>query len=154
MWRELTERDIRDALSDREVESYARAAAGPEWDPEAAARILAKTADTVRGYIATAPRRVAMGPGRTLPESLAGPAADHAAVTLLRRIPKEIRKERLDARAEALELFKAVAKGEVSVEDWAPEGGAAPSGAARRVSALASPRSRQRAGAAQLEGTP
>ena len=30
MWRELTEQDLRDALSDREVESYTRAAAGPE----------------------------------------------------------------------------------------------------------------------------
>ncbi len=152
MWRELTERDIRDALSDREVESYARAAAGPEWDPEAAARICGKTADTVRGYIATSPRRVAMGPGRTLPPSLIGPAADHAAVTLLRRIPKEIRKERLDARAEALDLFKSVAKGEVAVEDWsAADEAPVP---ARRVSALAPGSGRQRASAAQLEGTP
>jgi hypothetical protein len=152
MWRELTERDIRDALSDREVESYARAAAGPEWDPEAAARILAKTADTVRGYIATSPRRVAMGPDRTLPASLVGPAADHAAVTLLRRIPKEIRRERLDARAEAVELFKAVAKGEIAVEDYAASADAA--GTVRRVSALAAGSGRQRAGADQLEGTP
>ena len=152
MWRELTERDIRDALSDREVESYARAAAGPEWDPEAVARILAKTADTVRGYIMTSPKRPVMGPVRTLPPALLGPAADHAAVTLLRRIPKEIRKERLDARAEALDLFKAVAKGEVAVEDYSE--GEESAGTVRRVSALASGSGRQRAGAAQLEGTP
>lgn len=152
MWRELTERDIRDALSDREVESYARAASGPEWDPEAVARILAKTAATVRGYILTSPKRPVAGPGLTLPESLAGPAADYAAVSLLRRIPKEIRKERLDARAEALDLFKAVAKGEVAVEDW--HAGAEAPGTARRLSALAPGSGRQRAGADQLEGTP
>ncbi len=152
MWTDLTDRDIRDALSDREVESYARAASGPDWDPEAAARICAKTASLVRGYIATAPKRPALGPGRTLPEALIGPAADYAAVTLLRRIPKEIRKERLDARAEAIEIFKAVAKGEVEVE---PYSAAAPAAASpRRVSALAAPRSRVRASAAQLEGTP
>lgn len=152
MWRELTEQDLRDALSDREVESYTRAAAGPEWDPEAAVRVLAKTADLVRGYIQTSPRRPDMGPGRTLPPSLIGPAADHAAVTLLRRIPKEIRKERLDARVEAVELFKAVAAGEIAVEGHAADGET--SGGARRVSALAPGSGRQRAGAAQLEGTP
>lgn len=152
MWRELTERDIRDALSDREVESYARAAAGPEWDPEAVARILGKTAATVRGYIMTSPRRPVTGPGRTLPESLVGPAADYAAVSLLRRIPKEIRKERMDARAEAIAMFKEVAKGEIVVEDWsAADEAPVP---ARRVSALAPGSGRQRAGAAQLEGTP
>lgn len=152
MWRELTEQDVRDALSDREVESYTRAAAGPSWDPAAVARVLAKTADLVRGYLLASPRRPAMGPGRTLPPALIGPAADYAAVSLIRRVPVEIRKERLDARAEAVELFKAVAAGGIAVEGHAADGETA--GGARRVSALAPGSGRQRAGAAQLEGTP
>ncbi|MDD3584190.1 MAG: DUF1320 family protein [Kiritimatiellae bacterium] len=152
MWRELTEQDVRDALSDREVESYTRAAAGPSWDPAAVARVLAKTADLVRGYLLASPRRPAMGPGRTLPPALIGPAADYAAVSLIRRVPVEIRKERLDARAEALKLFESVARGEIAVEHHAEDAAAA--GSARRISALAPGSGRKRADPAHLEGLP
>ena len=117
MWRELAEQDIKDTLSEREFESYTKAAEGPGWDPGAVGRILGRTAELVRGYIASSPRGVRFNPSpRFLPPSLIGPAADYAAVTLLRRIPKDIRKERLDARNEAIKLFEAVAEGKTAVE--------------------------------------
>jgi len=149
MWRKLTEQDIRDTVSEREYESYARAAEGPQWDPETVARVIRRTSELVRGYVASSPRGVRMHPdGESVPGSLIGPAADYALVTLLRRVPREIRKERLDARAEAVKLFERVAKGEAAVEPWDGAGGGGISGAE-----LVSP-SRRRASSRQLEDTP
>ena len=147
MWRELTEGDLRDALSAREIAAYTRAAAGPEWKPEAVAGILAKTADLARGYVASSPKGIRPGPGRSLPEALIGPAADYAAVTLLRLLPGKISEPRMAARREALDLFKSIAAGDVTPESDGPA-------KSPRVSALATPKSRQRASSAQLEGTP
>ena len=144
MWRQLTEQDIRDTVSDREWESYARAAEGLNWDPATVARVIRRTVDMVRGYIASSPRGIRMPAEElTLPAGLIGPAADYAVVSLFRRVPKDIRKERMDARAEAVKLFERVAEGKAAVE----AGGGA-SGAA-----LVNP-SRVRAGSRTLEATP
>jgi len=122
-WRPPTLTDLRASLSDKEITMYSNAATQDvTLDPIDV--ILRRVAVFVRGYIQSAPRAVRLpADPAALPEAIIAPAMDYAAVDVLKKLPLTITKERNDARAEAISLFKSIARGDyvIKAEDDAPD---------------------------------
>jgi phage gp36-like protein len=126
-WRTLTESDLNATLSAQEVEAFRRSA---DWASDPVEALLTRTAEYVRGYLRQS--GVAMSPtAATIPEGLVSPACDYAAYDVLKRMPRDVARDRADARRAAVELFEAVAKGNYKVEPYGSDddsgGGASPS---------------------------
>ena len=112
-WRRLTKADLAGTLSQKEIDVY-RQSAPAGSDPVAG--LLSRTAEMVRGYCrAGRSVRVPADDG-LVPESLVSAACDYAAFDVLKRFPTPVGEDRRRARDQALELFKAVAAGNVIPE--------------------------------------
>lgn len=145
-WRQADENDLAATLSQQEIDSYRRSAALDGSDP--VARLLARTAALVRGYVSTNGKVARMGPPGTLPESLVSPAMDYAAADVLKRVNVPLNEDRRKARERAEELFRDVAAGKYTPESDGADESAATDGPAVEVVAT----SRGRVTAAKLEG--
>jgi hypothetical protein len=111
--------------------------------------MIRATVSYVRGYIQSSPKGVALDPDETtLPPALISSAMAYCAVEMLKRLPGEISKPRTDARTEAIELFKSIARGE-----FVPESYGATATASRCAVELARS-SRRRVTTEKLEHTP
>lgn len=114
MWRELTESDLAASISQKEMDVFRQSAGADGSDP--IADLLARTAEMARGFCrANRSVRVAPDPG-LVPASLIAACCDYAAYDMLKRLPVPVGEDRRRAREQALELFRAVARGEVTPE--------------------------------------
>ena len=145
-WRPVDEGDLAATLSQQEIDAYRRSASLDGSDP--VARLLARTAALVRGYVATNGKVARMGPPGTLPESLVSPAMDYAAADVLKRVNVPMNEDRRKARERAEELFRDVAAGKYTPESDETDGTEATDGPAVEVVAT----SRGRVTAGKLEG--
>lgn len=126
-WRGLDEADLAGTLSQKELDAFRQSASNDGRDP--VADLLSRTAEMARGYCrANRSCRVAEGAG-LVPESLASACCDYAAYDVLKRLPVPVGEDRRRAREQALELFRAVAKGDITPEDPAGADSATPAGA-------------------------
>jgi hypothetical protein len=113
-WRKITELDLAATLSTAEIEAYRRSAS---WDSDPVEALLIRTGEYVRGYLRQS--GVAMSPeAAAIPEGLVSPACDYAAYDILKRMPREVLRDRAQARTAAVELFDAVGRGTYKVEPW------------------------------------
>ena len=135
MWRKLFEDDLAATLSQKELDAFRQSASHGGADP--VADLLSRTAEMARGFCrANRSCRVAAGAG-LVPESLVSACCDYAAYDVLKRLHVPVGEDRRRAREQALELFSAVAKGDVTPEDPEEAADAAPAGSP--ASAPASP---------------
>lgn len=113
-WRTLTKRDLEGTLSQKELDAYRQSAGGSRPIED----LLERTAEMCRGYCrAGRSVRVPVEEG-LVPESLISACCDYAAYDVLKRMPVPVNEDRRLARTQALELFQAVAKGEVIPESY------------------------------------
>lgn len=129
-WRTLTEPDLAATLSQRELDAFRRSASADGADP--VADLLSRTAEMARGFCrANRSVRVPAGAG-LVPAMLVSACCDYAAYDVLKRLPTPVGEDRRRARDQALELFKAVASGDVTPDpaDEADDAAAAGSPAA------------------------
>ncbi|MBQ6925245.1 MAG: hypothetical protein IJQ73_11440 [Kiritimatiellae bacterium] len=145
-WRPVDEGDLAATLSQQEIDAYRRSASLDGSDP--VARLLARTAALVRGYVATNGKVARMGPPGTLPESLVSPAMDYAAADVLKRVNVPMNEDRRKAREHAEELFRDVAAGKYTPESDGADGTGPTDGPAIEVVAT----TRGRVSAGNLEG--
>ena len=145
-WRPVDEGDLAATLSQQEIDAYRRSASLDGSDP--VARLLARTAALVRGYVATNGKVARMGPPGTLPESLVSPAMDYAAADVLKRVNVPMNEDRRKARERAEELFRDVAAGKYTPESDGADGTEATDGPVIEVVAT----QRGRVSAGNLEG--
>lgn len=145
-WRPIDEGDLAATLSQQEIDAYRRSASLDGSDP--VARLLARTAALVRGYVATNGKVARMGPPGTLPESLVSPAMDYAAADVLKRVNVPMNEDRRKARERAEELFRDVAAGKYTPESDGADGTEATDGPVIEVVAT----QRGRVSAENLEG--
>ena len=125
-WRSLIEDDLAATLSQREIDAFRQSASNAGSDPVES--LLSRTAEMARGYCrANRSCRVAAGAG-LVPESLVSACCDYAAYDVLKRLPTPVGEDRRRARDQALELFRAVAKGDVTPEDPEEAADASPAG--------------------------
>jgi len=144
MWREPIKDDLIESLSQAEIDKYDSASSGKH------AAVIKRTVALVRGYIRSSPKGITLSPDTaTIPESLVAPAMDYAAISILKRITGDIAKPRMDAKNDALELFKAIAEGDVTPE---PYGADNATGGTSSVELASS--SRRRVTSKRLEVTP
>jgi len=151
MWRAPDIEDLRVSLSQKEIDLYnnASASVGDENLVDPTVRSIRAAVSYVRGFIQSSPKGVAMDPdGTTLPESLIPPAMDYCAIAMLKRIPGDISKPRIDAKDSAIELFRSIAMG-----DYTPESFGATSTPSKCAVQLAKS-SRRRVTSDKLENTP
>ena len=118
-WRKVDENDLAANLSQREVDTYRQSSPNDGSDP--VARLVASTADYVRGCIA-AGGPVRMGPAGTIPNGLVIPAMDYAMGKVLVRIGVPLNEDRREALRRAQELFEKIAKGEIAPESYTEDG--------------------------------
>ena len=145
-WRTVDENDLAATLSQGEIDAFRQDASLDGSDP--VARLLKRTAQMVRGYIATNGKVRRMGPSGTLPESLISPAMDYAAADVLKRIAVPLNDDRRKARERAEDLFKDVAAGKYTPESDDADDTASTDGPAIEVVCTV----RDRVSAAKLEG--
>lgn len=125
-WRKLFEDDLAATLSVDEIAKFRRSA--PHGGADPVADLLSRTAEMARGFCrANRSCRVAAGAG-LVPESLVSACCDYAAYDVLKRLPTPVGEDRRRARDQALDLFKAVAKGDVTPEDPEEAADAVPAG--------------------------
>ena len=118
-WRKVDENDLAANLSQREVDTYRQSSPNDGSDP--VARLVASTADYVRGCIA-AGGPVRMGPAGTIPAGLVIPAMDYAMGKVLVRISHPLNEDRREALRKAQELFEKIARGEITPESYTDDG--------------------------------
>ena len=145
-WRTVDEADLAATLSQAEIDAFRQDASLDGSDP--VARLLQRTAQMVRGYIATNGKVRRMGPSGTLPESLISPAMDYAAADVLKRLAVPLNDDRRKARERAEDLFKDVAAGKYTPESDDADDTASTDGPAIEVVCTV----RDRVSAAKLEG--
>ncbi len=116
-WRTPTLQDIAATLSQKELEAY-RTSPDFASGADPVEDLLKRTAAMVRGYVRKNKQVRMSAASYDIPESLISPAMDYAAFDVLKRMPVEIKEPRKDARQQALDLFKAVANGEVTPESF------------------------------------
>ena len=145
-WREVDENDLAATISQGEIDSFRQDASLDGSDP--VARLLKRTVQMVRGYIATNGKVRRMGPSGTLPESLISPAMDYAAADVLKRFAVPLNDDRRKARERAEDLFKDVAAGKYTPESDDADDTASTDGPAIEVVCTV----RDRVSAAKLEG--
>ena len=145
-WRTVDENDLAATLSQGEIDAFRQDASLDGSDP--VARLLKRTAQMVRGYIATNGKVRRMGPSGTLPESLISPAMDYAAADVLKRINVPLNDDRRKARERAEDLFKDVAAGKYTPESDDADDTTSTDGPAIEVVCTV----RDRVSAAKLEG--
>ena len=145
-WRTVDENDLAATLSQSEIVAFRQDASLDGSDP--VARLLMRTAQMVRGYIATNGKVRRMGPSGTLPESLISPAMDYAAADVLKRLAVPLNEDRRKARERAEDLFKDVAAGKYTPESDDADDTAPTDGPAIEVVCTV----RDRVSAAKLEG--
>ena len=145
-WRTVDENDLAATLSQGEIDAFRQDASLDGSDP--VARLLKRTAQMVRGYIATNGKVRRMGPSGTLPESLISPAMDYAAADVLKRLAVPLNDDRRKARERAEDLFKDVAAGKYTPESDDADDTASTDGPAIEVVCTV----RDRVSAAKLEG--
>ena len=113
-WRRLTKADLAAALSQAEIDAYRKSVGSGQTDPVGA--LLSRTAEMARGYC-RANRAVGLPDDpESVPGMLVAACCDYAAYDVLKRMPVPVGEDRRRARDQALELFKAVARGEVTPE--------------------------------------
>ena len=113
-WREVDETDLAATISQREIDAFRKD--GPLDGSDPVARLLASTADTVRGYIGCN-GAVRMGPAGTIPRGLIIPAMDYAAAKVLNRIRVPLGDDRRAALERAENLFEKIAAGDITVTE-------------------------------------
>lgn len=113
MWRALTESDILGVLSSPEASAYQSAAIGAEQDVLQDA--ITAVVNQCRGYIADNPAN-SLAEGLTLPERTHLSACHLIRTELLTRLDLEVSKDRAAAAQNALQFFRDVAAGKVSLE--------------------------------------
>lgn len=113
MWCELTESDLLCTISRKELDTYRQSM---PWSQDCVAGLLARTAQYVRGCIASGGRIANIPSGNLIPASLVGAAVDYAAYDLLKRFPVQVSEDRRRARSDAKALFDAIAEGKRTVE--------------------------------------
>lgn len=112
MWRQLTKRDLEGTLSQKELDVYRQSAGGSRPIED----LLDRTAEMARGYCRAGRSVVVPHEAGLVPESLISACCDYAAYDVLKRMPVPVNEDRRLARTQALDLFKAIAKGEVVPE--------------------------------------
>lgn len=145
-WRTVDENDLAATISQGEIDAFRKDAPPNGSDP--VARLLTRTAQMVRGYIATNGKVRRMGPSGTLPESLISPAMDYAAADVLKRLAVPLNDDRRKARERAENLFERVAAGKFTPESDDADDTASTDGPAIEVVCTV----RDRVSAAKLEG--
>ncbi len=119
MWRTLQISDLTATLSQAELDAFRRSAGYDGQDPCDA--LLSRTAEMIRGYCKANPQVSICPDGGTIPEALVSAACDYAAYDVLKRMPVDVGEDRRRARTEAIQLFKDVSTGAVSVESHGQE---------------------------------
>jgi len=113
-WRRLTKADLAAALSQKEIDAYRQSVGSGQTDPVGA--LLSRTAEMARGYCrANRSVRLPADP-EAVPGSLVAACCDYAAYDVLKRLPVPVGEDRRRARDQAIELFQAVARGDVTPE--------------------------------------
>jgi len=124
MWRTITLDDIAATLSQAELDAFRRSAADTGADPVEA--LIARTAETVRGFCRSNPAlRLSPAPS-SLPVALISPACDYAAFDILKRMNLPVKEPRQRARDAAVALFQRVAEGKFTPESYAAPGESPP----------------------------
>ena len=119
-WRRLTKADLGATISQKEIDAYRQSAPA---GTDAVADLLSRTAEMARGYC-RANRAVKLpADGESVPGSLVAACCDYAAYDVLKRQPVPVGEDRRLAREQAVELFKAVARGDVTPESADEEAG-------------------------------
>jgi phage gp36-like protein len=115
-WTTPTALDLQASLSADELATVGSKSLAVDQD--AAAQIVSRTVDLVRGYV----RRsgVALGPAGSIPPELLAPAMDIAAVDFFLRLNLEVKQGRADRRRDAVQLLRDMADGK-GVEVVGPE---------------------------------
>ena len=126
MWRAPTEADLSLSLSEQELEAYSQAASSADGE-ETTAGMLARGADSVRGYLRANPA-IRLGPAGAIPEALVAPLMDYLAVDAIKRLPVGVSDERKEARRQAIQTFRDVAAGKFIVPDDGAEDNAGTGG--------------------------
>jgi len=117
MWRKPTVTDLAQTISQAEIDAYRQDAALDGSDP--AEKLVATTADLVRGYIRSSGKSKLSPVAGEIPESLISPAMDYAAYQVLKRQPIEVGKDRVEAYKAAVQIFRDVANGTLIPESYA-----------------------------------
>ncbi len=119
-WRIVTRDDFKASLSEQEIRVFGQ---NEDADDTTIEQLIANTVASVRGYI-RAGRRARLSPTAVcLPDMLIGPAMDVAVYNLLKRfnrVPNEARRAGYD---NALALFKEIAAGKITPEDYDEQAG-------------------------------
>ena len=100
-------------MSAPELSAYQVAAIGSGQDPMQDA--IATVVDQARGYIADNPSN-SLAAGSTLPERCLLPALHMIRVEILTRVDMEVSKDRAESKRDAIEFFKRVADGKITLE--------------------------------------
>jgi phage gp36-like protein len=125
-WRRLTKADLAAALSQKEIDAFRQSVGCGQTDPVGA--LLSRTAEMARGFC-RANRAVKLSEdAEAVPGSLIAACCDYAAFDVLKRLPVPVGEDRRRAREQALDLFKAVARGEVTPESAEDAGDSAAAG--------------------------
>jgi hypothetical protein len=123
-WQTPTTTDLLASLSSAELDQIG--SKGVAMDQDATAQIIARTAETIRGFA----RRtgVTMGLAGTIPSELLAACMDIAAVDIMLRLGIPVPEGRSDRRRDALSLLRDMADGKgVSVEGYGAADGGHPS---------------------------
>lgn len=144
-WRKPARDDLVATISQKEVDAFARSA---DFTRDPIDTLLERTASFVRMHIKSN-GNVRMSPAEhELPESVISPAMDYAASDVLKRLGLKVSEDRAKARADAVELFKAIADGKITPESYGVAEESASGGPAVEVVTS----SRPRVTAQKLEG--
>ena len=115
MWREVSDADLKAALSEQEARAFSRT---DGFDDAAARDCVANAVAHARGFIRSG-RRCRMAPdARLLPEMLVAPTMDFACFNLLKRFNRPVNESRTKAYERACALFEKVGTGLLVPEDW------------------------------------
>lgn len=136
-WRKPTRDDLVATLSQKEVDAFARSA---DFTIDPIDTLLERTASFARMHIKSN-GNVRMSPSEhELPESVISAAMDYAAFDVLKRLSIKVGEDRAKARADAAELFRAIASGKITPESYGDDESSSSGGPTAEVVTSVRPR--------------
>lgn len=123
MWRKMTEDDVVDTLTERELSAWRQSTAGKQ---DVVQGVIDKVAGLVRSYLRAGSVRLSKD-SSLLPEGVIFDACMIARYLILSRLPVPMTDDRVKAYQDAIAFLQDVAKRKIIPESYTPEGGEDPS---------------------------